>query len=65
MNYELEIDLNTSYIPTKEEIIGMIDGGSDAVDNEPIEIVDNVQICDVAVYKVGFKDVESALVTLK
>ena len=35
MNYELEIDLNTSYIPTKEEIIGMIDGGSDAVDNEP------------------------------
>ena len=33
-----------------------------AVDNEPIEEADNVQIGDVVVDKVGFKDVEIALV---
>ena len=37
----------------------MLDGRDDAIDNEPIEEVDNVQIGDVLV------DVESALVTLK
>ena len=32
---------------------------------KPIDEVDNVQIGDVMVNRVGFKDVESALVTLK
>ena len=36
-----------------------------ATNTEPIEEVDNVQISDAVVDKVGFKDVESALVTLK
>ena len=37
----------------------------DAIDNEPTEEVDNVQIGDVVVDRVGFKDIESPLVTLK
>jgi hypothetical protein len=66
INYELEFDPNNPYIPIKEEIIGMLDGRGDAVDNEPIEEVDNVQISDVVIDSLGFKDdVESALVTLK
>jgi hypothetical protein len=32
---------------------------------KPIEEIDNVQISDLVVDRVGFKDVESALVTLK
>ena len=58
--YELEFDLNNPYTPIKEEIIGMLDERGDAADNEPIEEVDNVQISDVLVDRVGFKDVESA-----
>ena len=57
INYELEFNPNNPYIPIKEEIIGMLDGGGD--------VVDNVQISDVVIDRVGFKDVESALVTLK
>ena len=37
----------------------------DVVDNKPIVEVDNVQISDMFVDNIGFKDVESALVTLK
>lgn len=44
MTYEFEIDLNTPYKPTKEEIIGMFDEGSDVVDNDPVEEVHNVQL---------------------
>ena len=58
-NYELGFHLNNPYIPNEEEIIGMFDGGGNATNNEPIEEVD-----DVVVDRVGFKDVESALVTL-
>ena len=43
----------------------MLDERHDATDNEPIEEVDNVQIGDVVVDKVGFKDAKNALVTLK
>ena len=43
----------------------MLDGRGDATDNEPIEKVDNVQIGDVVVDRVEFKDVESALAMLK
>ena len=57
-----KFDLNNPYIPIEEEIIGMLDERNDA---EPIEEVDNVQIGDVMVGKVGFKDDESAWVTLK
>jgi len=56
-----EYDLNNSYIPTEEEIIGMPDGGGDEADNKPIEEVDNVQISDVVVDRVRFKDAKSAL----
>ena len=37
----------------------MLDERNGAVDNEPIEEADNVQIGDVLVDKVGFKDVET------
>ena len=43
----------------------MLDERDDATNNKPIERVDKVQIGDMVVDKVGFKDVESALVTLK
>ena len=33
----------------------MLGGGGDAVDNEPIEEVDNMQLSDVMVNRVGFK----------
>ena len=65
INYALEFDLNNSYIPIEEEIIGMLDGKDDATDNEPIEEVDNVQVGDVVVNRVESKDGESALLTLK
>jgi hypothetical protein len=51
IKYELEFDLNNPYIPIEEEIIGMLDKGDDATNNEPIENVDNVQIGDVMVDK--------------
>ena len=65
INYELEFDLKNPYTPTVEEIICMLDGGGDAGDNEPIEEVDNVQINDVLVDRVGFKDAKSPSVTFK
>ena len=37
----------------------------DATHNEPIEEAHNVQIGDVVVNKVGFEDVQSAIMTLK
>ena len=43
----------------------MLDERDNSTDNEPIEEVDNVQIGDVVVDRVGFKDVESAFVILK
>lgn len=48
----------------EEEIVGILDERDDATDNEPMQEVDNVQIGDVLVNKVGFKDAKSA-VTLK
>ena len=63
--YEPEFDINDPYIPTKEENIGMLDEGDDASDNELIERVDNVQISDVMVDRIGFKDAENIVVTLK
>ena len=64
INYELEFDLNNSYLPNEEDIIGMLDEGDDVAENEHIEEVDNVQISDVVVDEVGFKNAKSALVTL-
>ena len=43
----------------------MLDQKDYATHNEPIEDNDNVQLGDLVVDKVGFKDVESAFVTLK
>jgi hypothetical protein len=43
----------------------MLDERDDAIDNESIEEVDNVQTDDVVANRVGFKGVESTLVTLK
>jgi hypothetical protein len=56
--------LNNSYIHIEEGIIGLLDERDDVVDNEPIEGANNVQIGDDVVGRVGFRDVESALVTL-
>jgi hypothetical protein len=56
INHELKFDLKNPYIPIEEEIIGMLDGRGDAIDNEPIEKVDNVQIGDVVVDRIEFKD---------
>ena len=61
---ELEIELDNPHIPIEEEITSMLDERDDAANNEPIEEVDNVQIGEVVIDKVGYKDVESALVTL-
>ena len=41
----------------------MFDGGGDAIDNEPIKEVDNVQSSDVVVNRVGFKDVDSKCIS--
>ena len=54
------LNLNNSYIHVEEEIIGMLDGGSDVVDNELIEEVDYERIGDMMVDRVSFKDVVSA-----
>ena len=62
MNYELAFDLNN--LRTYEGGNSRFDERDDAIGNEPIEEVDNVQIGDVLVNKVGFKDAKSA-VTLK
>ena len=64
INYELEFDINDPYIPT-EENRGMLDEGDDATNNELIEEVDNMQISDEVVDRIGFKDAKSELVTLK
>ena len=63
INYVLDFDLNNLYIPIEEEIISMLNERDNATNNEPIEEVDNVQIGDVVVDRVGFKDAKSALVT--
>ena len=42
INYELKSDLNNPYIPIEEKIISLLDGGGDAIDNEPVEEVDIV-----------------------
>jgi len=63
--YELEFDLNNPYIPTNEEIMDILDEKNNAIVNETIEKANNVKINDVMVDRIGFKDAESALVTLK
>lgn len=50
INYKLEFDLNNPYIPIKEEILVMLDEKDDGVDN--------VQIGNVVVGRVEFKDDE-------
>lgn len=56
INYELEYDLNNSHILNEEEIIGILGEGDDASDNAKlIKEVDNVQIVDVLVNRVGFR----------
>jgi hypothetical protein len=64
INYEPGFDLNNPCVPIKEEIISMLDEEDDATDNEPIEEVDIMQIGDVVVDKVGFKNAKNASVTL-
>ena len=49
----------------EEEIVGILDERDDATDNEPMQEVDNVQIGDVLVDIVGFKDAKSAILTLE
>jgi hypothetical protein len=59
INYEPEFDLSNPYIVIEKEIIGMLNERDDAIDNEHVEEVVNMQIGDVVVDRVG---VESALV---
>ena len=53
-----EKEKTNPYIPIEEEIISMLDE-SNVTCNEPLEEADNVQIDDVLVDRVGFKDVEN------
>ena len=55
----------STHILVDEKVIGMLNEGDVVANNEPIEEVDNVQIVDMVVNRVGFKDVESSLVTLE
>lgn len=64
-NYEMKFHPNNHYITTKEKIINILDKRDDIIDNESFNKVNNVQISDVVISKVEFKDIESALVTLK
>ena len=65
INYKLECDLSNLYIPFEGDIKGLFDERDDAIDNEYMEEVNNVQIGDVLVDRLGFKVAESALVTSK
>lgn len=65
INYELEFDLNNLYSQIEEEIICMLDERDDIIHSQPIEEANNMQINDVVVDRVRFKDIESALVTFK
>jgi hypothetical protein len=62
INHEVEICLNSPYIPIpiEEGIVGMLDERDNAIDMEPIEEAGSVQIDDVLVGRVADKDVESA-----
>jgi hypothetical protein len=62
--FEVEFIVNSLYIPTEEEVIGILDARDDASDNKPIEEVGDVQINDV-VHRIGFKDSKSSLVILE
>lgn len=42
INYEVELYLNSPYIPIEEGIIGMLDEINNAVANEPSEEASNV-----------------------
>lgn len=64
INYELGCDPNNPYIPI-EDIIGMLDGRRGATGNKPTKEVDNVEIDDVLVDRVVFKDFERASAILK
>ena len=59
INHELEL----TYL-LKRKIIVTRDERDDVSDIDPIEEVENVQIDDVVVDSVGFKNIESALVIL-
>lgn len=60
-----KFDPSNPYILIEEAIIGILDEKGDGADNKPIEEVDNVQIGDVVVNRVGFKDAKIALMTTK
>lgn len=61
INNELKFYLNNPYIPIEEEIIRKLHEIDDAIDNEPIEEANNVEIGDVMVDRIGFKDAKSTL----
>ena len=64
LNYELEFDLNNPYQPTNEQIIEMLPSqqqGSEHEDSDP----DEVNPHDIVEEVVGFKDIGSALQTMK
>lgn len=65
INYEIEFYLYNLYIPMEEEIIGIFNGRNDAIDNQFIKEAKIVQIGEVVVDELSFKDAKSALVALK
>ena len=65
LNYELEFDLNNPYQPTDEEIIEMLSSQQQGSEHEDIEDLDEANPRDIVEEVVGFKDVSSALQTVK
>lgn len=65
INYEIEFYLHNLYIPMEEEIIGIFNGRNDAIENQFIKEAKIVQIGEVVVDELSFKDAKSALVALK
>ncbi len=64
LNYELEFDLNNPYQPTDEEIIEMLPSQQQGNEHEDSDL-DEANPHDIVEEVVGFKDVGSALQTLK
>ena len=64
LNYELEFDLNNPYQPIDEEIIEMLSSQRQGNEHEDSDL-DEANPHDIVEEVVGFKDVGSALQTVK
>ena len=64
LNYELKLDLNNPYQPSDEQIIEMLPSQQQGSEHEDSNL-DEANLHDIVEEVVGFKDVGSALQTLK